>query len=173
MKHNPLLVVGLTSAFVACGPLVQAELEAPEICPELARREIAGAPLPIDGTFVQQNQWSLPADFASQRMISEPSVSLLSVELAAEGIDRLDFVREVRVRTRLQPGGPLVELPPAERVTPNRMRIALESPVDVSETLREGPIPFETEVTGTLPEQPWTAVVAACFRASGHYEWSP
>ena len=162
------------SGWVAgCGPLVQARLDPVDVCWQMQRVEMPAAPFAIDGKWIGEQQWVLPQELRQPLRGLDPKVELVQVELRAEGVDNLGFIRDARLSARADPAAAPVEMSARRTGDPRRLLFVAEPPVDVTRTLESGALKMAAEISARLPEQPWTMVVNACYRAGGTFEWNP
>lgn len=169
-----LFAAGALTALVAgCGPLAHAELDAEDVCKEVLRQDVPAAPTEAEGTWIQREDMPIPRELRISDLSDTTTIELKRVEISVEGVENIGFARNVHVRAQLEPNGPLVDLGPAERVTPTVLRFTLAEPADVTPLMDRGKNHFEAELTATMPQQPWTIAVSACYRAAGEMDWSP
>jgi hypothetical protein len=167
--------ISFIAALIAgCGPLVQAQLEPVDVCWEMQRIDFPAAPTVLDGTWSGEQQWALPSMLRRPLEGIAPTVELVQVEVRAEGVENMEFIREARLRTQLDPVAAPVEITGRRQTgDPRRLVFVPDRPVDLTSTLDSGVLQLVAEISARLPQQPWTMVVNACYRAGGKFEWSP
>jgi hypothetical protein len=156
-----------------CGPLVQAHLEPVEACWEMQRVDIPAVPFVLDGTWSGEGRWALPAELRQSLNGMDPTLKLVRVELTVQGVDNLEFIREVRLRALLDPTAAPVEIAPQQTSNPTTLLFAPEQPLDVTPALDSGALKMMAEISARLPQHPWALVLDACYQAGGTYEWRP
>ncbi len=162
---TPLLSSALATLALGCGPLLQADLAVEEWCQVMNRFEVPAAPEGGPEALTFQDDWALPkAPQVNPAVESEVDLSLVRVELSAEGAVRPDFLRAAEITATLD-GHPvtLAQLLASDTVTAPLILVPPER-TDLSELLDGGQVQVETHVEGTLPAHAWRLEVRACFR---------
>ena len=163
----------IATLLVGCGPLVHAQLAPVEVCREMQRMDIPAAPFVVDGTWTGDERWILPPELRQPLEGIDPKVELMQIELRTEGVENVGFIREARMRTRVEPATAPVEIAASQTDDPTALLFVPERPVDVTPALESGALQMLAEISARLPQHPWAVVVNACYRAGGTYEWAP
>jgi hypothetical protein len=126
----------------------------------------------VDGTWTGEERWVLPQELTQLGGIA-PKVELVKVELHAEGVDDVGFIRGAQLRTHIDPAASPVEITGRPTVDPRMLLFVPEKPVDLTSALETGAVQMLAEISARLPQHPWTLAVNACYRAGGTFEWRP
>lgn len=170
------LLVALASSFLACGPLVVGELVAPEVCQDFDPIAIDAAPHPISGTFERAVQVQIPQEFRDKAAEAQADVdvSLLRVELSAEGVPDLSFIDAADATLIREETATLLASYARPVTAPSSITLSPPEGLDISSVAAQATeVSLLTSVTGTLPTVPWTLKLRGCYRAQVALEWSP
>lgn len=158
----------------ACGgPLVTAELEAPQICHELGAIAFPGAPVVAEGTLKFEIPFELPAELQSDVFETETEVELLGITAIGDGVPDLGFIESAVVSANV--GGEPVVLASYEdsAETANQIRFVPREPVDMRQLTAARSVPLETSLTGVLPASPWKLNSRLCHRVRAVSTYTP
>lgn len=160
------MIFSLLLATGCGGPLISAELDAPEICQELEAFSVPAAPpgLPANLSFTQVV--ALPDEL--QQLGASAEVELLSVWASAEGVPDLGFLQSVRLTARQEQGDSLLAEYTSTGELGGRINLRVEDGFNFGAHLTEHGGTIDTSVTGVLPTKDWTLKTRVCSRINAH-----
>jgi hypothetical protein len=167
--HKSVVALLALSMLPAC-PLVEVEVEVPEVCITYDDIEVTGATPEIHESFVVDDLGELPA-------LTEHAEGLAfrrAEAIAVSGIDNFDFVESARIRIApgREPTVPSLTLYACDGDCVTRadaLALGDDEQADVLDYLRGDAITLELELAGEPPPVAWTMSVVVCFEGRVRY----
>lgn len=168
------LIALAAASSLACGPLVSADVDAPELCRDFDPIVFDAAPDGMSGTFEESAPLELPSRLTQPGVDGDLEVELLRLELTAEGVPDMGFIDSasaavVDAEKRTQ----LAQYTRAEAAPRDITLVPAAAQVNLADAARQGSVHVATTLTGRLPTTPWTLKVRGCYRGHLAVTWTP
>lgn len=174
---KPAFVFALGISVLGGCPLLDVEVDVPEVCVTYRDLQVEGIPVPTDETVTVHNSFAVD-DLSAFHQITELDAQAAFVRadlFARAGITSFDFVDAAKISI----SAPDSSLPPLVLYQCDGDCVASDGSLDMTpdtqhdalDYLKGESLVIDIEMTGRLPHDRWAMDIDVCFQASAHYSY--